>query len=449
MISAMTMTLLLPWFPILLATGVGGRLLGRSRGFGLGILCALFWIVLVQASVGMAAWGQGGTVAGIVAGAMAIIAIGGWAGESEADSMTAKEKTEPVAEPALPVDGGRSDGGVESLGELMEQFDDWLAAHRDNGNPWSSFDEFLRAALYRCCKATHVRPFRLSGDGQELLSLSEPELFTDTPRFGSRDGIVGHVLTTGRSFLLGDPSQGVLIDQLAAEWPKPLAWCFVVRRGVERLGVVTVGHLESAPQRNRPLLLATERAVSQFWATVGDGVRSQTAATCDVVSGLHVREAFFRAAEPALRHSYSQDEPAAVAVVAIEGLRTLNDGGRWDVADDVVREVSAELRRKVRMDDWTGRFDGSRFLLLLRRVDSELATLIVSQLAAKLRTICGDAMRWGASMEVRCGLAGSGMEQPDLRTLVTRALAQCAQARAGGESIASDLSICEKTAVGV
>ena len=48
----MTLALLLPWFPILLAVGVGGRLLGRSRGLFMGVLCALFWVMVIQSSVG-------------------------------------------------------------------------------------------------------------------------------------------------------------------------------------------------------------------------------------------------------------------------------------------------------------------------------------------------------------------------------------------------------------
>ncbi len=42
----MNLTLLLPWFPIILAVGVGGRLLDRARGAGLGLLSTLFWILL-------------------------------------------------------------------------------------------------------------------------------------------------------------------------------------------------------------------------------------------------------------------------------------------------------------------------------------------------------------------------------------------------------------------
>ncbi len=76
----MTLALLLPWFPIILGVGIGGHLLGRKRGFGLGVLAAVFWIVLVQAACTVAVWDAPWIVASIVTGAMAIIAMGAWAG---------------------------------------------------------------------------------------------------------------------------------------------------------------------------------------------------------------------------------------------------------------------------------------------------------------------------------------------------------------------------------
>ena len=87
----MVLNLLLPWFPIVLAVGVGGRLLGRNRGFALGLLCALFWIVLLQASAGISVWYDIWSAATILAGIVAIVAIGGWAGE------TATSGSQPAA----------------------------------------------------------------------------------------------------------------------------------------------------------------------------------------------------------------------------------------------------------------------------------------------------------------------------------------------------------------
>jgi hypothetical protein len=78
-------------------------------------------------------------------------------------------------------------------------------------------------------------------------------------------------------------------------------------------------------------------------------------------------------------------------------------------------------------------------LLLLRRVDSELASLIIEQLSVRLNELCDDPSRWGVAVKVRCGLAGSGTESPDLRDLVSRAVEQCHRARDMDALVASDL----------
>jgi diguanylate cyclase (GGDEF)-like protein len=433
------MTLLLPWFPILLAVGIGGRLLGRRRGFVLGFLCALFWIALAQGSLQAPAWADPWSFAMLVAGAVAIFTIGGWAGETA--SLAASE--------AAPRDYGDHGSGasaradervlLERLSAAMDQFDDWLEGHRDDVDPWPDFDELLRTVFYQCCRATHVRPYRLRSEGEELSPVSEPDLFDDVKRLPARKGIVGHVLTTGRPFIQGKAAQGELIDRLAADSPDSIVWCFAIKRGTTRLGAVVVGHLDLAPDQHTELLRAVERLVNQFWCTLHECCLSRAAVLDDPVSGLNTRAAFLRAAETSLRRSYDQGEPVAVGVIGVEGLRGLNDAGRWDVADELVREISAELRRKVRVDDCLGRFDGSRFVLLLRRVDSELASLIVSQLITRLARICGDERRWCARLEVRCGVVGSGMEKPDLRTLVSRAVSECHRARTEVVLVSSDL----------
>lgn len=434
-----TLTLILPWFPILLGVGVGGRLLGRTRGLFLGILSALFWVVLVQASVGPAVWKDPWTVATIVAGAVAIAAMGRWSGERPIDQPLPTTSAEPPTDVNMIIRSDECLAPLQQLSAAMDQFDDWLDEHRDDSDPWPKFNELVRSVMYQCCKATHIKPYHLRSEGEELVPLNEPDPLVDIEPLSARRGIVGHVVTTGRSYVAGDITQGELVEQLARESQNTMAWCFAIRQGTSPLGAVVVGQLGIAPDRNTPLLRATERLISQFWCTLCEAIRSRSAVQDDPVSGLLTRPAFLRRAKESLRDSYQEGEPVAVAVIALEGLRELSDSGRWEVADEVVREVSNVLRRKMRMDDRVGRFDGSRFLLLLRRVDSELASLIVAQLMSRLTGVCRNHGRWHGVVEVRCGVAGSGTERPDLRTLVFRALAQCRRARLENTPIASDL----------
>ncbi|UCE60111.1 MAG: GGDEF domain-containing protein [Phycisphaerales bacterium] len=432
------MTLLLPWFPIILGVGVGGRLLGKTRGFGLGMLCAVFWMFLVHASVGPVIWGDPWTVMATLAGLAAIVAMGGWAGQSPEKEAAAE--LEPVGAESLPNrQANERDDHCERISTAIDRFEEWLENHSAHGDPWPAFDEFIRMTLGDCCGATHVKPYRLVDEGGELKPLGESDPSTEAKHLSARKGIVGHVVTTGRCYLAGDTTQGELITQLAEEWQEPMAWCFAVREGPHKIGVVIAGQLNVAPEGSRSLLRAMERLISRFWCALRETHRRRAAAHDDPISGAYIREAFFRTADQSLRESYRQGEPVALAVVALEKLREINDSGHWEVADELVREVSGILRRKIRVDDQLGRFDGSRFMILLRRVDSELASLIIAQIMSQLTELCANTKRWGASVVVRCGVAGSGTASPDLRTLVSKALTQCRRARMGDAQVASDL----------
>jgi len=136
----------------------------------------------------------------------------------------------------------------------------------------------------------------------------------------------------------------------------------------------------------------------------------------------------------------------AVVVLAIEGLRSLSDRGDWELADGLIAELSQLLQERVRADDRLGRFDDSRFVLLLRRVDSALGALIVDQLLGKLVGLCEEP-RWNSpkgTIQCRCGVAGSGTEKPTLPELISRAATQCQAARRQVVPISSDLETAQE-----
>ncbi|MFQ5413960.1 MAG: diguanylate cyclase domain-containing protein [Phycisphaerae bacterium] len=454
----MHVTLLLPWFPIILAVGVGGRLLGKVRGLGLGFLCALFWIVLVQASEGPAVWRSPWA---LIAGAAAVVARGGWSGAFSGAGRTrtvgptsqrrghgagrqgvGSERAAPWDTAAASVD---ETSAIDAVAVALRQFDEWLAEHVADTDPWPKFDDFIRATLHTTCRTTHVRPYRLLPETQQLTPLGDAARMTEPvddasgQRLSVRKGIVGHVAMTGRAYIAEDATQGELLQQLAEESQDPPAWCFPVCHGQRRLGVVVVGHLGVPPARQRKLMDVMAGLIGQFWGTLLEAVTTRSAQRHDPVSGLLTRDAFLVAADRAVRAAYRRQEPVAVAVVAVEDLRRLNDAGRWAVADELIGEVGACVRRRLRFDDCFGRFDGSRVMLLLRRVDSGLASLIVGQLMCRVQKLCADEDRWGVSVTARCGVVGSGVETPPLEAMIFDAVALCHRARRDGVLIASDL----------
>ena len=427
----MKLSLFLPWFPILLAVGVSGRLLGRQRGYAFGVLCALFWIVLVQSQSGGSAWSDSGQLLSLFAGCAALIAMGGWAGEFSPGA--ARPAGSEAGTDALKTMPGR-------LAGAYRMFDEWQCDHRDDADPWPAFGEFVRMMLHQTCGATHVRLFRVTADGESLEPMHVQHARAPVPAADSVSRLTG----TDEAVRPGNREHE---PATTTEWstddalPGRTSWRFAVRHGGEPLGIVQVGQVDTALLHPHGYSECMAQLTSLFWGHVAANIRLRTAETEDPVSGLLTRHAFLRAAAGSLRDSYANNEPVAVAVIALERLRELNDAGRWETADELVHEAAAALRLKARTEDCLGRFDGSRFVVLFRRVDARLAALIVAQVMARLNSLCGDATRWKANITARCGVVGSGLLTPDLRTLLSGALSECHRARGDQRSIASGLEV--------
>ena len=442
----MNATFTLLWLPVVLAVALGGRLLDRARGLGFGFLGGLFWValVLMQAKPGTLA--DPLLLLGVIAGAAAIVAVGAWSGDqgqagrsTGERSGSASSRESSSSHPLATAYERRSQMDYLPITDVLLRFDDWTEDHRYAADPWPDFGEFLRTALYQLCGATHVRPYRVLSEGDQLVPLRAIDPGDTRDIISARHGVIGHVATSGVSYIAGDPSHGKLIDQLACQSGGDVAWCFAIKQGARKIGLVKVGQLTDQYLDNKPLLLAVEALICQFWTTLSEVCRSRAAETRDPASGLPTREPFLSEADRVLRTTYTNNEPVVLAIIAVEGVRGLSDRGDWEVADSLIADVAAVLQERIRDDDRLGRFDDSRFVLLLRRVDSALGRLIVDQLHQKLTALCGDTSRWQTPIAVRCGVAGSGTDQPSLAQLIARAIAQCHQARRTVVPIASDL----------
>lgn len=438
----MDLILVLPWFPIIIAVGVSGGLLGRTRGMAVGFCCALFWIVLVQSFAGTMIWSDLWTAVALVIGAIAIVAMGAWAGESGLSSIHRSRQDREYNTTKNDHYMANESSMLQKVSMVLDTFDDWLEEHRGDSNPWPAFGEFIRNSLYQCCKATHVKPYRIVSNGRELWPLrEEPDPFTEIEPISARRGIVGQVISTGRPYLHNDIEQNERMDDLSNDTNQSIAWCFAVTQGTRKLGSVVVGQLDIDPHQNTILLRAVEQMIRHCWCMLAETLISRSATEDDPISGVYTRKAFLRIAEQSIQDSYQLGEPVAIAVFSVEGLRSLDDSGQWELADQLINEISLLLKRKVRIDDKLGRFNNSQFMLLIRRVDSELATLIVNQLITRLTELCDDIDRWNVHVGVRCAVVGSGTDHPDLKALITRALEQSCKLREESMLVTADLKL--------
>ncbi len=439
----MSMSLILLWFPIVLAVGVGARLVLPTRGVWFGVLGATFWLVLVFAEGDVETFLDAWTLLALSSGAVAIAAIGAW---SSTDRGEPNSGVSDVPDSAMAEEASSKHSYVGGLTETFLAFDDWLEAHRHSEDPWPEFGEFLRIALNRLTGATHVHPYRILSEDDALVPLRAigPGELMDID--SARCGIVGHVATTGRAYVENEQAHGELVDQLARQSGEPVAWCFAISQGTRRIGLLKIGSLSAGAACDPEMLTLAQNIVSSFWVTLGEVCRRRTAEIRDPLSGLLARESFLFEADRTLSAAYVHNEPVAVGIVAVEGIRLLCDRGDWDLADALAAEAALLLGERVRTDDCIGRFDDSRFVVLLRRVDSALGALIIEQLHKSFSDLCSDGDRWRVPLVVRCGVSGSGTEQPPLRELISRAINRCHEARARNVALLSDVASPETSA---
>lgn len=452
----MTLQLILPWFPIVLSAAVGGRLVGRSRSTWLGFACAIFWIVVVQTATGPAIFANLSALASLLTGSVAIVGMAVWSANIEHNESTESKAYTSVARVPRPeehhadpseeksaVYDRRKDrpigDGADAVVALIVQFDEWLETSRDCDDPWPLFGEFVRNILYAHCGATHVRPYRILSEGDALVPLRTIDPADREGFKSARQGIQGHVATHGKTYVVDDPSQGELVRKLARVSDDVPVWCFVIRQGPRRIGLVAVQGWNGS-QPDRALLNSMELLTNQFWSTLTEVCRSRTADRMDSPTRTLTRESFLEEAEDLAQKSYAAGEPVALVVFALEGLRALADNGRWDLATDVIRETSKILRNRLRPDDVLGRFDDSRFVLLLRRVDSALGSLIAGQLVSKLSASPLTVALHEYNGGIRCGIVGSGGASPPVSELVTRSVRLCHEARLNDLCVASDVA---------
>jgi GGDEF domain-containing protein len=444
----MTEQIWLYWFPVLIATVAVCAWVGRPRSTTIAVLGAVYWLAMSWLPASNINHGSAAQLAALLAGVAVIAGVGIWFGSPVARTVRAPRAPEEMEESSP-----NARGRTMALRDVFPRFDDWLAQHRERSEPWPNFGEFIRSTLSELCGARHIRVYRISRPEPASLQPLYECTRSDGESPSARSGIIGHVVTTGRTYYAGNPAHGELIEQLASEQSgatAPCVWCFAITQNRHALGVVSVGELCDSACADPELLLLAEHMLSLCWATLAETCRSRLKGATDPVSGVLTHEAFVEAGERNLAASYQHGEPVALIAVSIEGLRTFADNGKWEIANQVLYEASGLLKQRMRQDDEIGVFDGTRFLLLLRRVDSALAMLIVKQLIDQLLALCEDRARWGAgaaNLTARCGVAGSGVGRPSMRTLIARATANCQDAHRRKVSIVSDLSPAETAIV--
>lgn len=364
-----------------------------------------------------------------------------WHARQQADNRVLRGTLLPAAAPVGPV-RRQADVGLPImlpeviLGAVVADFCEWSeseagrACYADSAD-WSAFDQFTRTTLRERLGATGVRVFHVSSDGDRLEPLTRHSGPADQWP-STRAGLVGHAVTSGRVYVAGDTNQGMLIEGLAANDIEPLdaasgeqvaepdrwVWLLPLRIAKRTCTLVAVRRVDPSVARGTALAEAVRNQLQLFWAHICGLQALSRFMRTDRQSGMLNRAELLSQLQEIIHSSAREGEPVMLLALAIEGLRGLDDSGRWSQRDALVQRLGHALRIKVRSDDLLGRFSDDRFIVVLRRLDSALGTLVAEKLIENLRPVLDVAQQQMATvgggeaqcaLQVRAGLAGTGL----------------------------------------
>ena len=312
--------------------------------------------------------------------------------------------------------GGHSPGMAE---RLCSSYLDWLVQGEGQADLWSSFDQLMRELLTEHLGANRVRCYRVCAGADTLQPISGNSAAAAGP--SSRGGVLGHVATSGSRVRRRRPVFRPAAGRPGGPHGGALGMGLAGARREFHAGSHRRWQLAPSGAPSLSVRRAVGQLVTLFWRHTACVERLRIVQRTDRGSGVLTRNDFFTLAAHALADSYRANEPVVAAVLAVEGMRRLDDAGRWRDRDLLIERLGCALASRVRSDDLVGRFADDRFIVLLRRLDSGLGRLIAEKMLATGADCAREVAGGCEDLRLRMGLAGSGFAQPPLEQLLVAA----------------------------
>ncbi len=316
-------------------------------------------------------------------------------------------------------------GGEEQIRDALGRYRDWMSEWDHQDDPWASFDTHVRELLRQLVGARRVRCYRLSGSGQ-LRPLNGAN-DADVGSLSDEGGLLDHVLTSKRRFVASSPNTGELLRELASASEVAYAWALPIRDEQRSCGLITVGEFEDESVGEERLDLAAD-LVEEFWVHLRRADALRVARLVDRPSGVLNRVEILAVLDRTVEECYAAQEPVVMLALVVEGIRSMDDGGQWEIRNEVIEAIGHTMRARLRHDDVLGRFSDDRFVAVLRRLDVSLAHLITRKILGAAEAEFHRRLP-GMPLTLRAGLAGSGLDPVPPQVLLLRAFDEIAEAR--------------------
>ncbi|MGC2166790.1 MAG: GGDEF domain-containing protein [Gallionella sp.] len=165
-----------------------------------------------------------------------------------------------------------------------------------------------------------------------------------------------------------------------------------------------------------------ERKVADRTADLSDANRQlEEMALTDALTGLPNRRHAMARLDKEWKDSVETGNPLACMMIDADGFKQVNDKYGHDAGDEVLRQLSRQLRHAMRTDDAVCRLGGDEFLIICPKSNLDNAMRIAEHLRqhiAQMRVAAGRG-EWIGSVSV--GVAGRSPEMHNIEDLIKAA----------------------------
>ena len=180
-------------------------------------------------------------------------------------------------------------------------------------------------------------------------------------------------------------------------------------------------------------LLSVLTTIAQQAAVALENARHYAMATVDSLTGLFLRDYFFRRLEEEYSRAARYGGAFAVLMLDLDAFKTINDRHGHLAGDRYLRALGQTIRTRLRAADLACRYGGDEFCLLLPETDLAGAQPIAERLRAAIGALVADVGGGTVRSTVSIGLAAyPDHDTGDLKALLLRADQALYQAKRSG-----------------